>query len=142
VAAKTLSNEPLDAIAFHRLTNLLARDREAQARQLAATSPGQHCKRFAAGFLRLLEYAFVVSSGQKALAPLKLQTRLPVYQLAQTGTSSGKAGSTFSAPGFDHFAARLCRHASAKAVPALTLQSAWLKWSFHCTAPVTRTREA
>jgi len=142
VAAKTLSDEPLDAVALHCPADLLAWDREAQARRLPATPPGQHRDRFAAGFLRLFEDAFVVFSCQEAHAALELQTRLRVNQLTQTGTSSGKAGSTFGAPGFDHFAARLSSHASAKTVPALTLQSAWLKWSFHCTAPVTRTGEA
>jgi hypothetical protein len=135
VAAKTLPNESLDAIALHGLANLLARDRKTQARRIPATSPGQHSERFAAGFLRLLEYAFVVSSGQQAQAPLESQTRPRVYQLAQTGTSGGKAGSTFGAPRFDDFAASLGRHAGAKTVPPLTLQSTWLKWSFHCAAP-------
>jgi hypothetical protein len=104
--------------------------------------PGQHGERLAAGFLRLLEYAFVVSSCQEAHGPLEGQTRPRIHQLAQIGTLSGKADSTFGAPGFNHFAARFCRHAGAKAVAPLTLQSTWLKWSFHCAAPVTRTREA
>ena len=142
MAAKTLTNKSLDAIALHSSADLLARDRETQARQFLATSPGQHRKRLAAGFLRLLEYAFVVSSCQEAHAPLELQTRPRVHQLAWTGTLRGKACSTLGAPGFYHFAARLRRHAGAKAVPPLTLQSAWLKWSFHGAAPVARTRDA
>ena len=121
MAAKTLANEALDAIALHCPANLLARDRQTEARQPLTTLPGQHGERLAAGFLRLLEYAFVVSSCQEAHAPLELQTRRRVDQLAQTGTLSGKAGSTFGAPGFDDFAARLCRHTGAKAVAALTL---------------------
>jgi len=142
VPAKTLSNEALDAIALHCSANLLTRDRQTEARQPLATLPGQYGERLTAGFLRLLEDAFVVSCGQEAHAPLEVQSRRRIDQLAQTGTLRGKAGSTFGAPGFDHFTARLCRHAGAKAVAPLTLQSAWLKWSFHCAAPVTRAREA
>ena len=73
---------------------------------------------------------------------MKAQTRRRIVQRAQTGTLSRKVGSTFGTPGFDHFAARFRRHAGAKAVPPLTLQSTRLKWSFHCAAPVARTGES
>jgi len=142
VVAKTLTYEPLDTIALHRSANLLTRNCQTQACRRLAAWPGQHRERFAAGLLWMLEYAFVVSGGQEAHAPPKAQTRRRVYQRTQTGTLSRKAGSTFGAPGFDHFAARLRRHAGAKAVPPLTLQSARLKWSFHWAAPVARTGES
>ena len=90
----------------------------------------------------MLEYALVVASSQQAHTPLESQTRPRVYQLLQTGMLSRKAGSTLGAPGFDHFTARLRRHAGAKSVPSLTLESARLKWSFHSAAPVARTGEA
>jgi hypothetical protein len=140
--AKAFADQTLDAIALHCPLNLLARDRQTQARRLAVASPGQHSERFAAGFLRMLEYAFVIASSQQAHAPLESQTRARVQQLVQTGTLSGKAGSTLGAPGFDHFAARLRRHAGAKTVSPLALESARLKWSFHSAAPVARTGEA
>jgi hypothetical protein len=142
VPAKALADETLDAIALHCPADLLTRDRETQARGFATTLPGQHGERFTAGFLRVLKNAFVVASSQQAHAPLELQTRPRIYQVVQTETLSGKAGSTLGSPGFDHFAARLRRHAGAKPVPSLTLQSAWLIWSFHSSAPVTRTGEA
>jgi len=90
----------------------------------------------------MLEYAPVIAGSQQAHVPLEPQTRLHVCQVVQTGASSGKIGSTFGAPGFDDFAARLRRHAGPKAVPPLTLQSARLKWSFHCTAPIASARES
>lgn len=136
VPTKALSNETLDAIALHGPADLLTRDRQAKARRCTATLPGQHGKRFAAGFLRMLEYAGVITGSKQAHVPLESQTRLRVRHVVQTDASSGKAGSTFGTPGFDDFAARLRRHAGAKAVPPLTLQSARLIWSFHCTAPV------
>jgi hypothetical protein len=142
VPAKALTNEAFDAIAVHRSADLLTRDRQTKARRLAPTRASQHGERFAAGFLRMLEYALVVAGSQQTLVPLESRTRLRVWQVVQSGSSSGKAGSTFGAPGFDHFAARLCCHAGAKAVAPLALQSAWLKWSFHCAAPVAPTRKS
>ncbi len=141
VPAKALTDETLYAIAVHRPADLLTRDRQSKARRSAPTRSSQHGERFAAGFLRMLEYALVVASSQQTLVPLESRTRPPIWQVVQTGTSSGKSGSTFGTPGFDHFTARLRRHAGAKAVPSLALQSTRLKWSFHCAAPVARTRK-
>jgi hypothetical protein len=90
----------------------------------------------------LLEYALIVAGSQQTLMPLESRTRLRVWQAVQTGTSSGKAGSTFGTPGFDHFTARLRCHTGAKAVPAFTLQSTRLIRSFHCAAPVAPTRKS
>ncbi len=142
VPAKALTNKALDAIALHRPADLLTRDRQTKARQLAPTRSGQHSERFAAGFLRLLEYALIVAGSQQTLMPRESRTRLRVWHAVQTGTSGGKAGSTFGTPGFDHFSPRLGRHAGAKAVPPFTLQSTRLKRSFHCAAPVARTRQS
>ncbi len=142
VAAKTLANETLYAIALHRLADLLAGDRQTEPRPLPVTAPGQHGERFVAGFLRALEYACVVASGQQAHVPLQSQTRRLVEQVVQTGTLGGETGSTFGASGFDDFSAGVRRHAGAKAVPPLAFQSARLKWSFHCAAPVARIRKS
>ena len=142
VPAKALTNQALDAIALHRPADLLTRDSQTKARQRAAAGPGQYGDRFTAGFLRSLEYALIVAGSQQALMPLESRTRLRVWQAVQSGTSSGKAGSTFGTPGVDYFTARLGRHAGAKAVPPFTFQSTRLKRSCHCAAPVARTRQS
>lgn len=75
VAAKTLANESLDAIALHCPADLLAWDRQAQTRRIAAASPGQNSECFATGFVRILKYAVVIPNIQEAHAPLESQTR-------------------------------------------------------------------
>ena len=76
VPAKALTNKTLDAIALHCSADLLSRDRQAEARQSAPARSGQHSERFAAGFLRLLEYALIVAGSQQTVMPLESRTRL------------------------------------------------------------------